>query len=334
MMRRFLGDARNPQIAILMVLLFAGVALRDWTLRTDVLAATLGAGLLGQIALVNVARSLANRRKNELDAMFGSGSGEAHSLENQQTQRDTPALTPCPVGWDSLKSGLIASLSICLLLRTNDALVGAFAALSAIFSKAVFRVQGKHFFNPSNFGIIAAVVLTRRAWISPGQWGSDVWVVLLISLLGGLVTGICGRWDTTVSFLAAYGGLEALRNAYLGWTWDVFWHRLHSGGLLVFAFLMITDPRAIPNHRIGRILFATLVGGFAFYLRNERFMSDAVFWALFAISPITPLIDRIFVAPRYRWLAVPAGTSAFRDPGEMHLILPSPAKMNKGGIIR
>jgi Na+-transporting NADH:ubiquinone oxidoreductase subunit NqrB len=40
----------------------------------------------------------------------------------------------------------------------------------AISSKFLLQVEKKHFFNPANFGIIAALILTPDAWVSPGQW--------------------------------------------------------------------------------------------------------------------------------------------------------------------
>jgi hypothetical protein len=58
-----------------------------------------------------------------------------------------------------------------------------------------------------------------------------------------------GRWDTTLAFLGSYALLEALRNLWLGWAWDVWAHRLMSGSLLLFALFMVTDPRSIPNAR-------------------------------------------------------------------------------------
>ncbi|MCD8487552.1 MAG: RnfABCDGE type electron transport complex subunit D [Desertifilum sp.] len=80
-----------------------------------------------------------------------------------------------------------------------------------------------------------------------------------------------GRWDTTASFLGSYALLEAARNAWLGWTWDVYAHRLMSGSLLLFAFFMITDPRSIPNARIGRVLWAIGIAVVTFILRNSFF---------------------------------------------------------------
>jgi Na+-transporting NADH:ubiquinone oxidoreductase subunit NqrB len=161
--------------------------------------------------------------------------------------------------------------------------------------------KGKHWFNPANFGIIAALLLTNDAWISPGQWGDDWWFAILFLSAGGMVLQKVGRLDTTFAFLGTYTMLEAMRNLYLGWTWDVLAHRLMSGSLLLFAFFMITDPRSIPNARVGRLVWAVAIALLSFILRNQFFMPEAIFWALFVLSPLTIVIDKIWRSPRFNW---------------------------------
>jgi Na+-transporting NADH:ubiquinone oxidoreductase subunit NqrB len=183
------------------------------------------------------------------------------------------------------------------------------ASAFAILSKSVFQVRGKHIFNPANFGIVATLLCTSDAWVSPGQWGEEGWYALLFLAAGGLVVGKVGRWDTTIAFLGTYAGLEAARNIWLGWTWDVWAHRLMSGSLLMFAFFMITDPRSIPNARIGRLIWALSIALLTFILRNYFFISTAVFWSLFALAPLTIVLDRVFPADRFTWTTPDTSTA-------------------------
>ncbi len=201
----------------------------------------------------------------------------------------------------NLRSALITSLGLSLLLRADQWTTMAVAASSAITSKFVFKVGDKHFFNPANFGIISAVVLTPDAWVSPGQWGDDWWYGLLFAGTGGMILQKVGRWDTTVAFLSVYSTSEAIRNLWLGLTWDVYWHRLMSGSLLLFALFMVTDPRSIPNARVGRLVWAASIAILTFILRNNFFIPTAVFWALFALAPLTPLLDFLWSAPNFSW---------------------------------
>lgn len=176
-----------------------------------------------------------------------------------------------------------------------------FAAAMAITSKFIFKLENKHFFNPANFGIISALVLTPDAWVSPGQWGEDWWYGLLFIGAGGMILHRIGRWDTTAAFLGFYAILEAIRNFWLGWTWDVYLHRLMSGSLLLFALFMVTDPRSIPNSRTGRLTWAACIALVTFILRNNFYLPTAVFWALFALAPFTVLLDQLWKASRFSW---------------------------------
>lgn len=204
-----------------------------------------------------------------------------------------------------LKSALITALGLILLLRSDNYLVLGLAGGLAIASKFLFQEQGKHWFNPANFGIVIALLGSGQAWVSPGQWGQEGLYALLFLCLGAMILQKVGRWDTTASFLLVYVGLETVRNFWLGWEIDVLSHRLMSGSLLLFAFFMITDPRSIPNARRGRIFWAVSIACLTFILRNWFFLSDAAFYALFFISPLTVLIDRGLPAPKFQWLKKP-----------------------------
>jgi Na+-transporting NADH:ubiquinone oxidoreductase subunit NqrB len=260
-------DARDYQILFLFTFLILGVWSRDFTVHFDAMVTVLIACLLTQAL----------------------------------SDRFYASLHPDITYKFSLRSAWITGISLCLLLRTNSLTVIALAGSLSILSKFVFRLHGKHFFNPSNFGIIAVMVLTSNAWVSPGQWGQDTWYAFLFLAAGGMVVRKVGRWDTTGAFLLTYGGLEAWRNSWLGWTWDVFLNRMTSAGLLLFAFFMITDPRAIPDNRYARILWAILVAILSYVLRNKFFMPTAILWALFVLSPLTVLFDWIWPASRFTW---------------------------------
>ncbi|WP_445636551.1 Na+-transporting NADH:ubiquinone oxidoreductase, subunit NqrB [Nostoc sp. DSM 114161] len=264
-----LKDIRDYQILFLGLFLVLGIGTRDWTLRPELIAVAIATSLSTQLVL-----SLVLGR-------WSFGNNKAQSL--------------------NLRSALITSLGLSLLLRADHWTTMAIAVASAIASKFILRVGDKHFFNPGNFGIICALIFTSDAWVSPGQWGEEWWYGLVFAGTGGMVLQRIGRWDTTAAFLGAYSLLEAIRNFWLGWTWDVYWHRLMSGSLLLFALFMITDPRSIPNSRIGRVIWAICIAGLTFILRNYFFVSTAVFWALFILAPSTILIDFLWSAPRFSW---------------------------------
>ncbi len=198
------------------------------------------------------------------------------------------------------KSALISSLSLCLLLRTNDLATSALAAFTAIGSKFVIRWNDKHIFNPTNLALV--VVLTSGlGWISPGQWGQVAWFGFLIACFGSLVTTRAARADVTLAFLVFYIGLLVLRALWLGDPLTILLHQIQSGALLIFAFFMISDPKTTPDSRTGRILFALIVSLAALYVQFGLFKPNGPLWGLIVCAPLVPLLDRLFPGIRYDW---------------------------------
>ena len=108
--------------------------------------------------------------------------------------------------------------------------------------------------------------------------------------------------DTSITFLAVFGGLLFLRQVvYLGWEPSVWLHQMSNGTLLLFAFFMITDPMTTPNHTCARIIWAGALGAALFIASNFFYVQTAAVWLLFMISPFTPFFDRLFQAKKYAW---------------------------------
>ena len=283
----FFQDSRDYQILFLSVFLLLGIATRDWTIQSQLVVVVLGGCLLVQAIMMGLVRL--RRKFQGVDLSLTESS---IGITRSQQWFD----------FTSLKSALITGLGLCLLLRANHFSTMLLAAGLAIASKFIFRVRGKHFFNPANFGIIAALTLTKDAWVSPGQWGTDWWYLALFLATGGLVLKKIGRWETSLVFLGVYASLEAIQNVWLGWDSEVLLHHLSSGSLLVFALFMLTDPRSIPNAIKGRIIWAISIAVLTFVLQYTLYLQTAMFWALFCLSPFTILLDSQYFFPRFTWL--------------------------------
>ena len=199
------------------------------------------------------------------------------------------------------RSPLITGLSLSLLLRADDPWLPALAAVIAIGSKFVFRIGGKHIFNPAGFAIVVLLASAHGVWISPGQWGSTVWFAALLCFFAILVLRAARRSDIAIFFLASHAALLFARAGWLGDPFAVPLHQLQSGSLLIFAFFMISDPRTTPDSRLGRFIFALSVALFAHYLAFFMQMRPALYVALIALSPLTLLIDRLLPAERFAW---------------------------------
>jgi enediyne biosynthesis protein E5 len=201
----------------------------------------------------------------------------------------------------NIRSALISGLSLCLLLRTNRIEVAVAAAVVTIAAKFIIRFRGKHIFNPTNGGIVAVMLVTDGAWVSPGQWGSVAFFAFLMACLGGIVVNRASRSDVTFAFITCYCALLFGRSLYLGEPMTIPLHRLQSGALLLFTFFMISDPKTTPDSRAGRVLFAALVAFGGWYVQFRLFRTNGLLWSLALFSVAVPLIDRLLPGNRYSW---------------------------------
>ncbi|HEY6393791.1 MAG TPA: RnfABCDGE type electron transport complex subunit D [Candidatus Binataceae bacterium] len=261
------SDPRIFQITFLGLLLAAGVFLRDFSLHPAQVFFTLAAAL--------------------------------------STQRLSWIANP-PIS-RSYRSAIITSLSLVLLLRADNLIVHPLAAAAAISSKSLFRIRGKHLFNPATLGIVFAITCLPGTWVSPGQWGHDVAIAGWLVVLGTTVAHRAHRNDLSFAFLALYLGAIALRVIYLGQLWPVWTHQLTNGAILLFAFFMISDPMTSPNSRRGRIAHAATVAAIAFGWQFHFFSTNGLIWALFFAAPAVPLWDAIWPAPKFAWCASNGG---------------------------
>jgi len=201
----------------------------------------------------------------------------------------------------NVRSALISGLSLCLLLRTNRTDLAIVAAVVTIGAKFLVRFRGKHLFNPTNGGLVAMLLLTDLAWVSPGQWGSVAFFAFLMACLGGIVVNRASRSDVTYAFVTFYCALLFGRSVYLGEPLTIPLHRLESGALLLFTFFMISDPKTTPDSRAGRVLFAALVAFGGWYVQFRLFRTNGLLWSLAAFSLAVPLIDRLLPGAQYSW---------------------------------
>jgi hypothetical protein len=269
------ADPRHGQIAVLTTLVAYGVAALDFDIGVPQIVATVGTAIAVQRL------------------------GDRH--------RGAPWVP-------GLKSALISSLSLCLLLRTDTLVVAAAGAAIAVGSKFLLRVGGKHVFNPTNGALAALLLVTGHAWVSAGQWGAGATFAFALASAGLAVVHRSSRSDVTLAFLVTYTALVVARALWLGDPLAVALHRLTSGAFLLFAFFMISDPKTTPDSRAGRVVFGALVALAAAYVHFRLFRPNGFLWALAALSPLVPIIDRLSPAARYAWPVTVPSPPSWRSP--------------------
>ena len=265
-----LPDARYFQIAALSSLLVINFSLIDFGARPLPSAVAIGSALLTQFACSRIA--------------------------------GLPKL--------DLRSPMITGLSLSLLLRADALWLYAAAAVIAIGSKFLLRIDGKHIWNPAGLAIVVLLLTSNGVWISPGQWGTEVWFAALTGFLAILVLGAARRADIAVFFFASHAALLLTRAWWLGDPLAIPLHQLQSGSLLIFTFFMISDPRTSPDSAVGRFLFAFAVAALAHYMAFFMQMRPALYFALIVLSPATLVIDWLIPAQRFTWAdPAPQGVS-------------------------
>ena len=219
-------------------------------------------------------------------------------------------------------SALITSLSLTLLLRTDVTILAAVAAMVAIGSKFLVRLQGKHVFNPANVALVTMMLASDRVWVSSGQWGSAALGALALACLGFLVLTRAKRAETTLAFLLAWGALVFMRALWLGDPLGIPLHQLQNGALLIFAFFMISDPKTSPNSAPGRLVYGAMVAAVAYLIQFVLYEPNGPILALIISAPFVPLIDFLSRGKRYRW-EQPAGHVGNTNGGVQRCDIPS-----------
>jgi len=271
--RFFRSDPRHYQISVLLSLLVYGVSWLQFEIDLNQIVILLGAAMLTQFICTRLRR---------LPAFDG-------------------------------RSALISGLSLCLLLRTNSFPLLVVSAVVTIVSKFSLTWRSKHLFNPTNFGIVAMMLLSERTWVSPAQWGSKLYFGFLMACLGGMVVHRALRSDVSYAFILSYGAILFGRAYGLGDPLTIPLKQLQSGALLLFTFFMISDPKTTPDSRAGRILFALLVAAGAGYVQFVLYRNNALLWSLAICSLLTPLIDYLVPGTKYHWTNPNTG-----NRGEIH----------------
>lgn len=203
----------------------------------------------------------------------------------------------------ALKSALISGFSIALMLKTSSVFPILLASIISISSKYFIRYNGKHVYNPTNFGIIVTILVTGEAWISPGQWGSKAFFLFFIGMAGLMVLIKAKRLDTGLIFIGIYSFLMYIRLVLIqGWEFDVFLHQLMSGTLLLFSFFMITDPATTPKSFKGRFVWTLLIATGAFAATSFYYINGAPLWSLFLLTPLSIVVNKIFPGQTFKWI--------------------------------
>ncbi len=205
-------------------------------------------------------------------------------------------------------------------------------SLGLILGKAVFGGLGANPFNPAMVGYAMALVSYPEAlahwpgssldglsgatalelvahrqgqtlaelWATQpalGHWGGAGWEWINLGYLAGglaLVWRGLVDWRIPLALLLSLGLASALcydsgSSASLG---SPLFHWL-SGGTLLAAFFVATDPTSCPRSSRARWLYGALIGGLIFLIRSFGAYPDGIAFAVLLGNACAPLLDQL-----------------------------------------
>jgi Na+-translocating ferredoxin:NAD+ oxidoreductase RnfD subunit len=207
--------------------------------------------------------------------------------------------------WPHLASAYISGISIGMLVRSPEFWPYALCSAISIVSKYVIRVDGRHIWNPSNFGIVAMLVLAADTVASLSvQWGNTLLPMVVVWCFGTVIIHTLGRFHITITYVLSFVAFSLVRAAVTGHPWVSEVAPLTGPMYQLFIFFMITDPKTTVRPKWGQALVAFLVAAVEAVLRLLEFV-HAPYYALFLVGPTANLIE-IARARRHRRHALEA----------------------------
>ncbi len=238
-------------------------------------------------------------------------------------------------------SGMLTGSSVALLLRASGTDHGdwwslngieffVLAGLVSLLSKHLIRPGGRHLFNPSNLGIVWALlvigpnhVFPQYLWWGPNQVGvASAYAVILVGAVWILpkVRMVTMALAFLATFAVLVGGLALSGASFIAiWqqgpiTGASYWSNVVlSPEVLVFVFFMMSDPQTAPRASRDRIFYgaatAVVAAALLSFQPTEFGVKVAILSSLTVVCALVPLIERAGRQLRRGTLAAPDGFS-------------------------
>jgi Na+-transporting NADH:ubiquinone oxidoreductase subunit NqrB len=209
--------------------------------------------------------------------------------------------------WPHLASAYISGISVGMLVRSPAVWPYALCSALSITSKYILRVDGRHIWNPSNFGIVAMLVLAgdNVAGLSV-QWGNNLLPVIVVWCFGSVIIHALGRFHITMTYVMSFVAFALLRSLVTGHPFLSELAPITGPMYQLYIFFMITDPKTTVHSVRGQSVVAFLVAAVEAGLRLLQFVY-APYYALFLVGPAANLVE--MAVQRRRALPVSAPVS-------------------------
>jgi enediyne biosynthesis protein E5 len=187
-------------------------------------------------------------------------------------------------------SPIIIALSTSLLIDARTPYPYLFIAALATLSKAFITYKERHFFNPSNLGVVFALQLLPTYVTGMPTLFSGLYLPSVFFFILGMFTAFYAKQiDTVISWLLAFLAFGVVRSYMAGSSLILALAPSLGPAFLLFTFHMITDPSTTPATQKYRIFFSVGVALLDAVFRYQQ-IPYGTFYALFILSTLTPWI--------------------------------------------
>ncbi len=242
--------------------------------------------------------------------------------------------------FSAVVTGLL--LALCMPEGTSPVLPVLGAVFAILVVKNLFGGLGKNFMNPAlagrcfllisfgtamtNYKLDAVSAATPLADLAAGSRVDIASIILGTSngvigssalglLIGGLFLWCIGGITIEIP-LAAIASFAVFMGLFGGQGFDPLFLLTHvcTGGILMGAFFMATDPVTSPVTSTGQIVFGIIVGVLSGLFRVKGSAADSVSYAIILSNLMVPLIDQHIVPKPYGHRAPKEKSSGSKVP--------------------
>lgn len=233
-------------------------------------------------------------------------------------------------------SAILTGLLLALVLPPTLPLWAGFlgAVMAIVIGKQIFGGLGQNIFNPALIGrafLMAAFPVMLTTWIKPGTFNAvstatplslfkfDHEVTSTLSLLLGNTGGSLGEtcaialiiggiflivmkamdWRIPLTYIGSVAILSSILYLIKPEQFASPWFHLFSGGLMLGALFMATDPVTSPITKKGRYIFGIGCGVLVVIIRTWGGLPEGVMYSILLMNAFTPLINRYTVPVQF-----------------------------------
>ena len=159
--------------------------------------------------------------------------------------------------WPHLASAYVSGISVGILVRSPAFWPYALCSAISIISKYVLRVRGRHIWNPTNFGVVALLVLAPDTVASLSvQWGNNLLPMVVVWVFGSVILWMVDRLHITLTYVASFLFFAIVRAAVTGHPLVSEIAPITGPMYQLFIFFMITDPKTTVGPKWAQSLVA------------------------------------------------------------------------------